>query len=107
MNRTFKVYYTENSNNDIVEFFVTDITSEELDNDYKFRHSGNDNRLKHEIARNEYTRPRIATFPISQLYDEDTQQRMAKMLCDYMNKIEEAKEKAIRNTTLIDALSIP
>lgn len=66
-------------------FYVTDKFEEESDND----------------------RPRVAEFPISQLYDEMMQRRRAIMLKDYLNRIQEVTEQAIANATLIDALTAP
>ena len=52
----------------------------------------------------ETVRPRIASFPISELYPEEEQMSRAKMLCDYLNKIQEARERAERDTVFVDLI---
>lgn len=48
-----------------------------------------------------------AEFPISQLYDDETQEARAKRFADYMNKLAEAARIAQEQTHLIDILSRP
>ena len=50
------------------------------------------------------TRPEIATFPVSTLYDAYEQKQRAEKYCEYMNRINEAKQKAYEQTLLIDIL---
>ena len=50
------------------------------------------------------SRPVVAEFPISELYDEETQLRHARLFRDFMNKIEEAKQVAYEQTMLMDIL---
>ena len=83
MKREFKVCQTTSRTTEkITRFFVTDaIGQDELD-----------------------TRPVVAEFPISELYDEETQLRHARLFRDFMNKIEEAKQVAYEQTMLMDIL---
>lgn len=53
----------------------------------------------------ERIRPRVATFPVSALYDEETQRQRAEMLRDYMNKLNDAMEQAKAQTALIDLIT--
>ena len=96
--RQFNVFYSHkfNDESNITAFYVSDMSDQEFEKEKK---------LKTENG-NEVTRPRVATFPVSQLYDANSQKIRAHMLCDYLNKIQEATNKAIRNTNMIDALSI-
>lgn len=55
----------------------------------------------------EADRPPVAVFPVSQLYDQNIQLRRARMLRDYLNRIQDVTEQAIANATLIDALTAP
>jgi hypothetical protein len=41
---------------------------------------------------------------VSQLYDSETQERRAKMLCDYLNKIQDALDQAERHAILVDRI---
>ena len=50
------------------------------------------------------TRPAVATFKVSQLYDAHEQKIRAEKYCEYMNRINEAKQKAYEQTLLIDVL---
>lgn len=83
MKRKFKVGETTSRTTDkISRFFVTDaIGKDDLD-----------------------TRSVVAEFPISELYDETTQLRHARLFCDFMDKIEEAKQVAYEQTMLMDVL---
>lgn len=101
--RTFKVFTVKN--NLRKAYVVSDLTEEELEEeDAMMRQLSNSEKMKYYDQ--DMIRPRVATFVVSQLYDEAIQNRRAWMLADYLNKIQEATEKAIRNTTLIDAMSI-
>lgn len=103
-NRIFKVLTSTTSDNIISEFIVTDMSEDELkiENDV----DKNDWRSMREKVTNDKTRPRVATFPVSQLYDKHEQSRRANMFADYLNKIQAATDKAVANTTLIDTLSM-
>lgn len=50
------------------------------------------------------TRPEVARFPVTQLYDAHEQKLRAEKYCEYMNRINEAKQKAYEQTLLIDIL---
>lgn len=50
------------------------------------------------------TRPIVAEFPVSQAYDELSQERRAETYRDYMNKLVEAAEVAYKQTMLCDIL---
>ena len=50
------------------------------------------------------TRPEIARFSVSQLYDAHSQKLRAQKYCDYMNRINEATQKAYEQTLLVDIL---
>ena len=93
MARKFSVWTsTEVETDEITSLFVTDQTEEESEKDTKRRSTTE-------------TRPRVATFPVSQLYDFETQKRRAYMLADYLNKIQEITDQAISQNALIDVLS--
>ena len=49
-------------------------------------------------------RPTIATFPISQLYDQYEQKQRAEQYADFLNKINEATQKVYEQTMLMDIL---
>lgn len=69
---------------EIVSFFVTDcVDDEELQ-------SGK--------------RPTIAVFPVSQLYEAQEQEYRAIQYAEFMNKINEATQKAYEQTMLMDIL---
>jgi len=109
MSRKYKVITTVHKDGHIIEYFVSDISSDELKEEEELKHEkvSNDWRTyQHSKNSNERIRPRIATFPVSPLHDANDQLQRATMLMNYLNKIQEATDKAIRNTTLIDALSI-
>jgi hypothetical protein len=50
------------------------------------------------------TRSVVAEFPISELYDEATQLRHARLFRGFMDKIEEAKHVAYEQTMLMDIM---
>jgi hypothetical protein len=83
--RTWKVAHTsENTNGKkvITRYFVTDAeTNEELD-----------------------TRPIVAEFPISQKFDQESQEARAYAYATYMGKIDEATRQAYENNQLLDIL---
>ena len=103
MKREYQVWWSSGPDEVKKAFFVTDITDEE----YQL-HKKKVEKLRDldKIAYmgQESVRPRIATFPISELYPEEEQRQRARMLCDYLNKIQEAKEQAERDTAFIDVL---
>ena len=81
--RKYGVWYSHDANTEVItRYFVTDALNEE---DLK-------------------TRPEVAIFPISQLYDEISQRRKARAYAEYMNKILEATETAYEQTMLVDIL---
>lgn len=83
--RTYKVAHTKDPESGMMlKFFVTDVH--------------NDEELRKGL------RPDIAIFPISQLYDEEEQRSRAEHYCDYMNKIQEAKQRAYNGTLLFDLI---
>ena len=49
-------------------------------------------------------RPQVATFPVSTLYDAHEQKQRAEKYCDYMNRINDATQKAYEQTLLIDIM---
>lgn len=103
MDRKYSVWNVKNTEGEYVEYFVTDITQEEFErNQKKLESLDYRNQWRHRGQ--EFYRPRIATFPISELYPKDEQNRRARMLCDYLNKIQEARDQAERGTILIDAI---
>ena len=104
MKREYNVWWSMGSNDEIKKaFFVSDITDEEFE-----LHKKKVEKLRHldkiEYVGQESVRPRIATFPISELYSEQEQRERARMLCDYLNKIQEARERAERDTVFVDLL---
>lgn len=83
--RTYKVAHSRDTEtNDIFKFFVTDVH--------------NDEELK------KGKRPDIAVFPVTQLYDEEEQRQRAEHYCDYLNKIQEAKQTAYNGALLFDTI---
>ena len=106
MARKYSVWWTTLSDDpDTVEaFFVSDQTTEESAKDHEWKRKQTlENRVKYWSQ--ERIRPRVATFPVSALYDEETQRQRAKMLCDYMNKLNDAMEQARAQTALIDLIT--
>ncbi len=105
MSRTFRLITATNTETrDIVEFAVTDITDEELRKD-ESRLNAMTNVERLNARGNEIVRPRVATFPISQLYDVDTQRKRATMLRDYLNRLQETLDRAEKDAAFIDILS--
>ena len=49
-------------------------------------------------------RPHVATFPVSGLYDVYEQKQRAEQYADYMNRINDAKQKAYEQTLLVDII---
>lgn len=86
-------------------YFVTDMTKEERSREEAYQKQLSSNSEKAKYRQQEHIRPRVATFPVSQLYDKDQQEHRAQMLCDYLNKIQEARERAERDTAFIDILT--
>lgn len=84
-------------------WFVTDMTQQECDQE---RQLESDRNIRDQVryAHQEEIRPRVATFPVSQLYDSETQERRAQMLADYLNRIQEALDQAEKHAILIDAI---
>lgn len=50
-------------------------------------------------------RPKVAEFPISQMYDKETQMERAERFAEFMNKLADAARIAKEQTHLIDILS--
>lgn len=102
--RRFQLWHNKNPTTKLVlAYFVSDQTKEELEQENLLE----DQRTTSERIRylgQEQIRPRLATFPVSQLYDDETQRRRAQMLCDYMNRIQEAIDQAEKHAILIDAI---
>lgn len=106
MARKYSVWWTTSADDaDIIEaFFVSDQTVDESEKDHAWKAKADLNtRVKY--WQQERIRPRVATFPVSALYDEETQRQRAKMLCDYMNKLNDAMEQAKAQTALIDLIT--
>lgn len=105
MKRTYNIWSTRSSEtNEITDFWVSDITAEEHERSQKLYEKLTFNeQVKHRSQ--EQIRPRIATFPVSELYSEEEQRNRARMLRDYLNKIQEAKERAESETAFIDVLT--
>ena len=83
--RTYKVAHTRSEDTgEIFKFFVTDVHNDE------------------ELKKNQ--RPDIAVFPVSQLYDLEEQKYRAEHYCDYLNKIQEAKQTAYNGALLFDTI---
>lgn len=49
-------------------------------------------------------RPEVARFPVSQLYDAHAQKLRAEKYAEYMNRINDATQKAYEQTLLVDIL---
>lgn len=83
--RTYKVAHQKDSDtNRINRYFVTDVHD--------------DAELQKGM------RPEVAVFPVTQLYDEEEQRYRAEHYCDYMNKIQEAKQTAYNGALLFDTI---
>lgn len=84
--RTFKVAHRKsNQTKQITAYFVND--------------AHNDAELSE--------RPDVAVFPISLLYDAETQEARAEKFAEYMNKLAEATRVAHEQLHLVDILSRP
>ena len=103
MKREYQVWWSSGPDEVKKAFFVTDITDEEYQLHKKKMEKLRD-LDKIEYMGQESVRPRIATFPISELYSEQEQRERARMLCDYLNKIQEARERAERDTVFVDLI---
>lgn len=83
--RTYKVANNRDTETrEILRFFVTDVH--------------NDAELQ------KGQRPDLAIFPVSQLYDMEEQKARAEHYCEYLNKIQEAKQTAYNGTLLFDTI---
>lgn len=104
MTRTYRVgKQFDTDTQEIQTYYVTDMTDDEFEREQKL--SMKRNLTEQFLYRyNEQIRPRIATFPVSQLYTEDDQKQRAQVLCDYMNKITDAAKQAMSQTALMDVL---
>lgn len=81
---TVREYVTGNTkiNGKVTEIFLTDArTNDEIDD-----------------------RPKLATFPVCTMYDEELQRARAEQYCTYMNKIVKATKDAYEHNSLIDIL---
>lgn len=105
MNRRYKIWSTTNNNTkEKSAIFISDITDEEMKrSDDRWKRASDHEKTSY--LQQEWFRPRVATFPISELYPEDEQRKRAQMLCDYLNKIEEAKDRAERDTAFVDIIT--
>ena len=52
-------------------------------------------------------RPAVATFKVSVLHDEESQQELAHKLCDYLNAVRSAQEKAVLDDALLQRIMMP
>lgn len=102
--RKYQIWYTRDNTTDLVKaWFVSDQTEKDHEQERKLKeHRNRDDHIQY--LQQEQIRPRVATFPVSQLYDSETQQRRAQMLCDYLNRILEATDEAERHAVLIDRI---
>ena len=83
--RTYKVGNNRDTEtNEILRYFITDA------------HDNDELQKGH--------RPDIAVFPICQLYDKEEQKYRAEHYCEYLNKIQEAKQTAYNGTLLFDTI---
>lgn len=104
MQRRYSIWNSKTAEGNITQYFVTDISHEEQKRSQtKFDSLGHHEKIHY--LHQEFFRPRIATFPVSDLYPAEEQRNRAKMLCDYLNKIQEAMERAESETAFIDVLT--
>lgn len=105
MTRKYEAWHSSNKKTgEIKNFFVSDITEDEVKRSEKYvKDLPALDRV--EYLDQERYRPRVATFPVSDLYDEVTQRRRANMLADYLNKIEDAKRQAESEAVFVDLLT--
>ena len=83
--RTYKVAHTRSEDTgDIFRFCITDVHDNE------------------ELKKGK--RPDMVIFPVTQLYDEDEQRQRAEHYCEYLNKIQEAKQTAYNGALLFDTI---
>ena len=83
--RTYKVAHVKDEDTGLyTKYFVTDVHD--------------DAELRRGL------RPDIAVFPISQLYDAEEQRYRAEHYCEYLNKIQEAKQTAYNGALLFDTI---
>lgn len=102
--RKYQTWFNKNSDTGRIQaWFVSDITEPEME-DERALYKDRTHLERVRYISQEELRPRVATFPVSQLYDSETQERRAKMLCDYLNRILEATEQAEKHAILIDAI---
>lgn len=104
MKRRYAVWHSSSKiTGELEAYFVTDISADELERHKKF--IDNLDRISRiDYLAQEKFRPRVATFPISELYDESTQCRRAEMMADYLNKLCAAQEQAESQAIFVDLL---
>lgn len=102
--RKYNTWFNKNSETDRINaWFVSDMTEPEMEDERKLWKDRTESERIQYLSQEEL-RPRVATFPVSQLYDSETQERRAKMLCDYLNKIQDALDQAERHAILVDRI---
>lgn len=104
MSRTYRLGSSKDKETgEITAYYVTDITDDEFEREQRL----DAKRKIHEqylYIGNEQIRPRVATFPVSQLYPAEDQKARAETLINYMNKITQAANEAMSQTALLDVL---
>lgn len=104
MTRTYRLGILKDTETDeVTGYYVSDITDDEFAREQKI-HEKRDYNARLVYHCNEQIRPRIATFPVSQLYPKEDQKARAQTLISYMNKITQAANEAMSQTALIDVL---
>lgn len=88
--RKFKIWTYSTGNDTVTKYTLSDLTSDE-------------GTIESTTGR--VIRPNIAEFPVTQLHAAPEQLHLAKILRDYLNKIEESKQQAVEQTALVDLLS--
>lgn len=89
--RKFKIWtFTSRQTDEVTKYTVGDATVEE--SEFEKKHD-------------RIVRPDRIEFPVSQAFPADEQLQLARLVKDYLNKIEEAKQQAIEQTAIVDLIS--
>lgn len=89
--RKFKIWtFTSRQTNEVTKYTVGDATEDEA---------------TFEKKHDRVVRPDRIEFPVSQAFPANEQLQLARLVKDYLNKIEEAKQQAIEQTAIVDLIS--
>ena len=89
--RQYKIWtFTSQETRQVTKYTIGDSTTEEAE---------------FEKLYDRVLRPDRIEFPVSQAFPADVQLQLARLVKDYLNKIEAAKQQAIEQTAIVDLIS--